>query len=83
MPAAGCELVIDPPVQPYGGFGFCLGVVLPSECAMGKCAVLKFVIPGREANPESRDSGSGPSDHPGMTAIFVALLLAMTGEERS
>jgi len=26
------------------------------------------VIPGRleEANPESRDSGSGPSDHPGM-----------------
>jgi hypothetical protein len=26
------------------------------------------VIPGREANPESRDSGSGPSDHPGMTA---------------
>jgi len=28
----------------------------------------KAVIPGREANPESRDSGSGPSDHPGMTA---------------
>ncbi|HVX78884.1 MAG TPA: tRNA (adenosine(37)-N6)-dimethylallyltransferase MiaA [Bradyrhizobium sp.] len=27
---------------------------------------LKTVIPGREANPESRDSGSGPSDHPGM-----------------
>src|ERR1700682_5225985 len=27
-----------------------------------------IVIPGREANPESRDSGSGPSDHPGMTA---------------
>ncbi len=26
------------------------------------------VIPGREANPESRDSGSGPSDHPGMTS---------------
>src|SRR5687767_12715847 len=25
------------------------------------------VIPGREANPGSRDSGSGPSDHPGMT----------------
>src|SRR5450432_274907 len=27
------------------------------------------VIPGRteDANPESRDSGSGPSDHPGMT----------------
>jgi len=26
------------------------------------------VIPGRveDANPESRDSGSGPSDHPGM-----------------
>jgi len=29
------------------------------------------VIPGRleELNPESRDSGSGPSDHPGMTEI--------------
>src|ERR1700754_1559782 len=27
----------------------------------------------RSANPESRDSGSGPSDHPGMTAIkFLA-----------
>src|ERR1700750_23718 len=23
----------------------------------------------KRANPESRDSGSGPSDHPGMTAI--------------
>jgi tRNA dimethylallyltransferase len=29
---------------------------------------LAAVIPGREANPESRDSGSGPSDHPGMTS---------------
>jgi hypothetical protein len=30
------------------------------------------VIPGRveDANPESRDSGSSPSDHPGMT-IFI------------
>ena len=29
------------------------------------------VIPGRceASNPESRDSGSGPSDHPGMTVI--------------
>src|SRR3984957_19900953 len=29
------------------------------------------VIPGRieDANPESRDSGSGPSDHPGMTVL--------------
>src|SRR5450631_4912398 len=28
------------------------------------------VIPGRceASNPESRDSGSGPADHPGMTA---------------
>src|SRR5262245_36174101 len=28
------------------------------------------VVPGRcgASNPESRDSGSGPSDHPGMTA---------------
>jgi DNA helicase-2/ATP-dependent DNA helicase PcrA len=32
-------------------------------------APLAPVIPGRieDANPESRDSGSGPSDHPGMT----------------
>jgi DNA helicase-2/ATP-dependent DNA helicase PcrA len=31
------------------------------------------VIPGRieDANPESRDSGSGPSDHPGMTTQNV------------
>jgi hypothetical protein len=29
------------------------------------------VIPGRceASNPESRDSGSGPADHPGMTAL--------------
>jgi tRNA dimethylallyltransferase len=31
-------------------------------------AWVEAVIPGREANPESRDSGSGPSDHPGMTS---------------
>src|SRR6266702_426827 len=33
---------------------------------------LSSVIPGRieDANPESRDSGSGPSDHPGMTTLF-------------
>src|SRR5260370_10510823 len=29
-----------------------------------------MVIPGaRSASPESRDSGSGPSDHPGMTTL--------------
>jgi hypothetical protein len=34
------------------------------------------VIPGRcvASNPESRDSGSGPSDHPGMTRILRSLL---------
>jgi hypothetical protein len=34
------------------------------------------VIPGRieDANPESRDSGSGPSDHPGMTTSNEVLL---------
>src|SRR4051794_36640079 len=33
----------------------------------------RSVIPGRDvvANPESRDSGSGPSDHPGMTGDRV------------
>jgi hypothetical protein len=32
-------------------------------------AKIIIAIPGRieDANPESRDSGSGPSDHPGMT----------------
>jgi hypothetical protein len=32
-----------------------------------------IVIPGRceASNPESRDSGSGPSDHPAMTDGFV------------
>ena len=35
---------------------------------------LSAVIPGRceASNPESRDSGSGPSDHPGMTAFIGA-----------
>src|ERR1700691_3130897 len=34
-----------------------------------------FVIPGRCAAsiPESRDSGSGPSDHPGMTVGLVII----------
>src|SRR6187431_3522763 len=31
------------------------------------CPCSVVVIPGREANPESRDSGCGPSDHPRMT----------------
>src|SRR5205085_863181 len=36
------------------------------------CSLLA-VIPGRceASNPESRDSGSGPSDHPGMTTSLV------------
>src|SRR6202171_1751153 len=36
----------------------------------------------RSANPESRDSGSGPSDHPGMTAVKLLRLLAERGPER-
>jgi hypothetical protein len=34
------------------------------------------VIPGRieDASPESRDSGFGPSDHPGMTKSNEAML---------
>src|SRR5690349_21352775 len=35
--------------------------------------VISAVIPGREANPESRDSGSGPADHPGMTDLYQIL----------
>src|ERR1700736_2647997 len=44
---------------------YCIGWVL--------CTVA--VIPGRieDANPESRDSGSGPSDHPGMTVPQLSL----------
>jgi hypothetical protein len=39
-------------------------------------AIPSGVIPGRVegANPESRDSGSGPSDHPGMTECDYAWL---------
>src|SRR3954452_17894213 len=35
------------------------------------------VIPGRceASNPESRDSGSGPSDHPGMTKSYKSTFL--------
>jgi hypothetical protein len=47
----------------------------PPERAM----TVSAVIPGRceASNPESRDSGSGPSDHPGMTEsqLSVASLL--------
>src|SRR5262249_32065308 len=46
---------------------------------------LSAVIPGRceASNPESRDSGSGPSDHPGMTTlrepqIFFAIATAVS-----
>src|ERR1700688_2333069 len=39
----------------------------------------RFVIPGRCAasNPEPRDSGSGPSDHPGMTGEVELLRLQL------
>src|SRR6267154_1316540 len=41
------------------------------------CQILLLcaVIPGRceASNPESRDSGSGPADHPGMTELFRRL----------
>src|SRR5690349_5055525 len=40
------------------------------------------VIPGREANPESRDSGSGPSDHPGMTVSHSSLRRLLSPERR-
>ena len=45
--------------------------VLPGPFCLDKIANLFDVIPGRveDANPESRDSGSGPSDHPGMTTL--------------
>ena len=28
------------------------------------------------SNPESRDSGAGPSDHPGMTGALLSLILS-------
>src|SRR5258708_15708162 len=51
-------------------------MVMMSRASMG----FQSVIPGRckASSPESRDSGSGPSDHPGMTtqwAFALRLLL--------
>jgi hypothetical protein len=56
----GCG-VLDPALSRAfaGDDGVGLGELLP-------------VIPGREANPESRDSGFDASHHPGMT-ISTAL----------
>src|ERR1700743_1516128 len=42
------------------------------RCCGGCRSGRQAVIPGREANPESRDSGSGPSDHPGNKTIKIA-----------
>ncbi|HLX16630.1 MAG TPA: UvrD-helicase domain-containing protein [Bradyrhizobium sp.] len=41
------------------------------------------VIPGRveDANPESRDSGSGPSDHPGMTVQSPPKNICCVGDD--
>jgi len=41
---------------------------LVARIKMGEGLYYLSVIPGRgkASNPESRDSGSGPSDHPGM-----------------
>src|SRR5579871_4675420 len=47
-----------------------------TENAASKNKASETVIPGRceASNPESRDYGSGPSDHPGMTPNTGALL---------
>src|SRR5216684_2457386 len=37
----------------------------------------------RSENPESRDSGSGPTDHPGMTGPVYSLLALRTPERRA
>src|SRR5947209_16276095 len=44
-----------------------------SSSPRSRNVTINGVIPGRveDANPESRDSGSGPSDHPGMTVSFA------------
>jgi predicted PurR-regulated permease PerM len=49
-----------------GNFGGVVDTVVQTAVENSRSAA---VIPGRSAasNPESRDSGSGPSDHPGMT----------------
>src|SRR5882757_9526371 len=36
----------------------------------------------KRANPESRDSGSGPSDHPGMTSQLSTFSAAMNASAR-
>src|SRR5262249_13367558 len=43
------------------------GLVLPWVFHGGVSCFLIRHSGARSANPESRDSGSGPSDHPGMT----------------
>jgi len=42
--------------------------LVPAEARRGNRRYWYTVIPGRveDANPEPRDSGSGPADHPGM-----------------
>src|SRR6202163_2772143 len=40
----------------------------PVSCSIARCFESSF-RGARSANPESRDSGSGPSDHPGMTRL--------------
>src|SRR5450631_3931365 len=46
-------------------FGIGADTVIPGRCQ--RVRAKRGPMTGSASNPESRDSGSGPSDHPGMT----------------
>src|SRR6185312_13483787 len=54
--------------------GRCRGSLLESEVIPGRCEASSYGAQLRTR--ESRDSGSGPSDHPGMTAHSVILSIS-------
>jgi hypothetical protein len=60
-----------PPNSPFYGARSLAGDIQPPIVVALTMAmsVPHAVIPGREANPESRDSGDGPTDHSGMTKV--------------
>src|SRR5260221_8031988 len=70
--AAGAAATRHSPRPPWGReLNAQLGRIAPRECERVFGIGADTVIPGRceASNPESRDSGSGPADHPGMTAL--------------
>src|SRR5450631_2025098 len=70
--AAGATGTRHSPRPPWGRkTNANLGRIAPRDHEVMFGTGADTVIPGRceASNPESRDSGPGPSDHPGMTAL--------------